>query len=30
MPYEDDMPIYVCRGLRVSLAEIWKMEKNFS
>jgi len=30
MPYENDMPIYVCRGLRVSLAEIWKKDKNFS
>jgi hypothetical protein len=29
MPYENDMPIYVCRGLRVSPAEIWKREKNF-
>ena len=30
MPYENDMPIYICRGLRVPLIEIWKMEKNFS
>jgi len=30
MPYENDMPIYICRGLRVPLAEIWKREKNFS
>ena len=29
MPYENDMPIYVCRGLRVSPAEIWQREKNF-
>lgn len=29
MPYENDLPIYVCRGLRVSPAEIWKREKNF-
>jgi hypothetical protein len=29
MPYENDMPIYVCRGLRVSLAEIWKEERTF-
>jgi hypothetical protein len=30
MPYENDMSIWVCRGLRVPLAEIWKREKNFS
>jgi hypothetical protein len=30
MPYENDMPIYICRDLRVSLAEVWKREKNFS
>ena len=30
MPYENDMPIYVCRGLRVTPAEIWKRDKNFS
>jgi hypothetical protein len=29
MPYENDMPIYVCRGLRVPLAEIWDSEKHF-
>jgi hypothetical protein len=29
MPYENDIPIFVCRGLRVSPAEIWKMEKTF-
>jgi hypothetical protein len=29
MPHENDMPIYVCRGLRVSPAEIWQREKNF-
>jgi hypothetical protein len=29
MPYENDMPIYICRGLRVSMAEIWKREKHF-
>jgi hypothetical protein len=29
MPYENNMPIYVCRGLRVSLAQIWEEEKSF-
>ena len=30
MPYENDMPIYVCRGLRVTPAEIWKRDRNFN
>jgi 4-amino-4-deoxy-L-arabinose transferase-like glycosyltransferase len=30
MPYENDMPIYVCRGLRVTPAELWRRDKNFS
>jgi hypothetical protein len=30
MPYENNMPIYVCRGLRVSPAEIWKNERSFN
>ncbi len=29
MPYENDMPIYVCRGLRVSMADVWKKERSF-
>ncbi len=29
MPYENDLPIFVCRGLRVSLAEVWKAERTF-
>jgi len=29
MPYENNMPIFICRGLRVSLAEIWKAGKTF-
>jgi hypothetical protein len=29
MPYENDIPIYVCRGLRVPMAEIWKRFKSF-
>jgi hypothetical protein len=30
MPYENNMPIFVCRGLRVSPAVIWKTEKSFN
>lgn len=30
MPYEDHLPIHVCRGLRVSFAELWPEVKNFS
>jgi hypothetical protein len=29
MPYEDDQPIFVCRGLKVPLAEIWPRLKHF-
>ena len=29
MPYENNAPIYVCRDLRVTPAEIWKGEKIF-
>ncbi|MEN6311395.1 MAG: glycosyltransferase family 39 protein [Acidobacteriota bacterium] len=29
MPYENDMPIYVCRGLKVPVDEIWKNGKSF-
>ncbi len=29
MPYENNIPIFVCRGLRVSPAVIWKKQKNF-
>lgn len=29
IPYENNMPIYICRGLRVCPAEIWEVEKNF-
>jgi hypothetical protein len=29
MPYENNMPIFICRGRRVSFAEIWKSEKHF-
>jgi 4-amino-4-deoxy-L-arabinose transferase-like glycosyltransferase len=30
MPYENDMPIFVLRGLRFTLADLWKRDKNFS
>ncbi len=29
MPYEDDQPIFVCRGLKVPLDEIWPKLKHF-
>jgi 4-amino-4-deoxy-L-arabinose transferase-like glycosyltransferase len=29
MPYENNLPIYICRGLRVSLADVWREEKAF-
>ena len=29
MPYENNLPIYICRGLRVTLAEIWRRQKSF-
>lgn len=29
MPYEDDRPIYVCRGLRKPLTEIWPELKRY-
>jgi hypothetical protein len=29
MPYENNKAIYVCRGVRVTPAEIWAAEKNF-
>jgi len=30
MPYENNIPIFVCRGLRVSPADIWKSQKSFN
>ncbi len=30
MPYENNLPIVLCRGLHISLAEVWKEEKSFS
>jgi Dolichyl-phosphate-mannose-protein mannosyltransferase len=29
MPYEDDMPILVCRGIRKPLAQIWPSVKSY-
>ena len=29
LPYENNLPIYICRGLRVSLADVWKDERAF-
>jgi hypothetical protein len=29
MPYENNMAIYVCRGLRITPAEIWESHKTF-
>jgi hypothetical protein len=29
MPYEDDMPIMVCRGIKKPLAQLWPMVKNY-
>ena len=28
MPYENNMPIFICRGLRISPADLWKAEKH--
>ncbi|MDQ2993284.1 MAG: hypothetical protein M3R30_10785, partial [Candidatus Eremiobacteraeota bacterium] len=30
MPYESDLPIYVCRGLNVDVAKIWPLVKNYN
>jgi hypothetical protein len=30
MPYEDDMPIMVCRGIKKPLAELWPGIKNYN
>jgi hypothetical protein len=29
MPYENNLTIYVCRRLRVSMADVWKKERTF-
>jgi hypothetical protein len=30
MPYESNLPVYVCRGLRVPLRELWPQVRNYS
>jgi hypothetical protein len=30
MPYEDDLPIWVCRNLRMPVAELWPRIKNYN
>ena len=30
MPYESDLPIFVCRDLQLPLAEVWDRLKNYS
>jgi hypothetical protein len=29
MPYENDRPIFLCRGLKVTMAELWARDKHF-
>lgn len=29
MPYEDNLPVYVCKGIKADLATIWPEEKHF-
>jgi hypothetical protein len=29
MPYENDLPIYVCRSPRRDLAEVWLLLRRF-
>jgi hypothetical protein len=29
MPYENNMRIFICRGLHISLADVWRAERNF-
>jgi MFS family permease len=30
MPYEDDLPIYVCRGFAPNVASIWPLVRNYN
>lgn len=30
MPYENNLKIYICRGIKLPLEEIWENEKNFN
>ncbi len=29
MPYENDRPIFVCRGFKLTMADLWKRDKHF-
>jgi hypothetical protein len=29
MPYEQDMPVYVGRGLRIPVSELWPLVRRF-
>lgn len=29
MPYENDRPVFLCRGLKVTMAELWVRDKHF-
>ena len=30
MPYESNLPVFVCRGLKVPLREMWTKVRNYS
>jgi hypothetical protein len=30
MPYENNLPVFICRGIKQSLKDIWQRNKNFS
>ena len=30
MPYESNLPIFVCRNLKLPLPEVWERLKNYS
>jgi hypothetical protein len=30
MPYENHRPVYICRNLKIPMAELWAAEKNFN
>ncbi len=30
MPYENNLPIFICRGARKSLQELWAKTKHYS
>ncbi len=29
MPYENNRPVFLCRGLKVTMAELWVRDKHF-